>query len=217
MADPEPKVLKEGEVAVPQSLLETIQKQLADAEIAAVERDGKIAGLEAMIEGEKGASTIGEPKLREKKSFEPKFRTVRLRQYPMGGGPEKGFVVGWTSKGSYQEVDRTGVSPQIVDYIDVIFAGHERSKDGKLQAEKIKLLDLLNKGEQVVCKIEGVKRVDNKEPTGEEINVTVFDPQHGLVSTGDTIDGYVVTSDIKVTVRIPGIDQPVEVDATYAN
>ncbi len=201
-------------------MLEQIQEQMGRMETEIEEVKGKNAGLEAMLESGSAASTIGEEKkgLREKKSFEPKFRTARMRKYPIAGDvTNMGFVVGWTSRGAYQEVDRTGVNPQVVDFIEVIYLGHERGEDGKLKAEKIRLLDFLNKGEQIVCKIINVERKEVKQPTGEEINVTVFDPQHGLVSTGDVVDGFVTFSETKYTLQVPGIDKTVEVDGTYVN
>lgn len=208
---------KDEVVSVPKALLEKITQQLADAETAAVERDGKIAGLEQMINDNVAAVPMGEAKIREKKSFEPKFRTVRLRKFPIAGGPEMGIISGWTSKGAYQEVDRSGVSPQMVDYIDVVFLGKERSADGKLQAEKVRLLDLLNRSEQIVCKIIKREETPRKVPTGEEINVSVFDPNHGMTLTGDIVDGYVAFSDIKFTVQVPGFDTPQEIDGEYVN
>lgn len=215
MADKETKPVEGEKVEVSLQLLADMQKQMSDLERKVAEGEAKNAGLEELFA--KGAGTEGEPKLREKKSFEPKFRTVRIREYAIAGGPEKGFVVGWTNKGAYEEVDRTGVSPQIVNFIDVIFHGQEKTKEGKIKAEKIKLLDLLNKGSQVHCKILETKRVDNKVPTGEQINVSVFDPQHGLIETGDVIDSYVVMSDIKYKIQIPGTVEPVWIDAVFVN
>ena len=227
MADPE-KVLKpgdegyvapgEGTVVVKQADLTEIMTKLGALEKANVDKDAQMAGLEAMLEESKGADVAASGKLRERKSFEPKFRTVRLRKYPMAGDFSKqGFVVGWTNRGAYQEVDRSGVTPQNVDMIEVIFLGHEKNPEtGKLQAEKIKLLDLLNKGEQVHCKVLSVERKDRKEPTGEEIDVTVWDPAHGLMATGDKIDGWVGYSDITYTVEIPGVGTAV-IDGLYVN
>jgi hypothetical protein len=190
-----------------------LQEQIADQDRKIADMEARNAGLEEMFA--KGATVSGEPVIREKKNFEPKFRTVRIRKYPVAGG-ELGYVIGWTNKGAYQEVDRSGVAPSIVDYIDILFLGHEK-KDGKLQAEKVKLLDLLNKGVQVHCKILKTDKEINKVPTGEEINVSVFDPQHGLVQSGDVIDGYVTFSEVKYTIQIPGVDEPVIIDSTFCN
>lgn len=202
-------------IEVDESVLIAMQKQMADTERKMADIEAKNAGLEELFA--KGANPEGEGKLREKKSFEPKFRTVRLRKYPVAGGPETDFVVGWTNKGAYQEIDRSGITPQIVDYIDVIFLGQQKTKDGKIKAEKIRLLDLFNKGEQIHCKIIEMKRRDVKVPTGEEIDVTVFDPAHGIVSTGDKIDGYITQSEIQYTVKIPGVDANVEIDGEFVN
>lgn len=203
---------------VPTSMLNDIQDQMRAFELKQAELEAKNAGLEALLESNKDANTIGEPKLREKKTFEPKFRTVRLRKFPMKGDYEnQGYVVGWTQRGAYQKVDRSGVNPVNVDYLQVFFLGHERDKDGKLQAEEIKLLDLLTHGTQVVCKILKVNREDVKVPTGEEIDVTIFDPAHGLVSTGDKVDGYVGRTDISYVLDVPGVTGPVEIDGLYVN
>lgn len=204
-------------VEVPQSLLTKMQEQMADFERRDADREAEIAGIRALAES-KGAESNDIPALREKKTFEPKFRTVRIRKYPMlGDVANLGYVVGWTSRGAYQEVDRAGVTPQLVDYLDIIFLNNERTPEGGLRAEKVRLLDFLNKSEQVHCKVLEMKATPRVEPTGEEIDITVFDPQHGLVSTGEKIDGYVTFSDRKYVVKIPGIEKPVEVDGVYVN
>lgn len=208
---------KDEKVEVPLKLLEEMQKSMAELERKVAESDAKNAGLEEMFS--KGAETEGKDKgLREKKNFEPKFRTVRLRQYPIAGNvDDQGYIIGWTNRGAYQEVDRTGVSPQTVDFIDVVFLGHEKTKDGKIKAEKVKLLDIMNKGTQVHCKILEMKRDEKKVATGEEINVSIFDPAHGLVETGDVIDGYVTFSDIQYKIQVPGVADPVWVDGKFVN
>lgn len=206
---------KEGVVQVPQSVLTKLQEDMAAQEKKMADLEAKNAGLEQLFAD--SARAEGEPKLREKKNFEPKFRTVRLRKFPVAGGPELDYVVGWTNKGAYQEVDRSGISPQIVDYIDIIFLGQQKPKDGKIKAEKVRLLDLMNRGVQVHCKILNTKKESKMVPTGEEINVTVFDPQHGLTQTGDTIDGFVTYSDIEYTVQIPGVAEPVVIDGLFVN
>lgn len=207
---------KDEKVEVPLSLLTKLQEDLAEMERQREEDRAKMTGLEEMFA--KNAEAGGEAKLREKKTFEPKFRTVRLRKYAVAGDiTDQDIVVGWTNRGAYQEVDRSGVSPQIVDFIDVVFLRNQNPKDGKIKAEKIKLLDLMNNGSQVHCKIIKSERNDRKHETGEEIDITVFDPAHGLVSTGEKIDGYVTKSDIVLTVQVPGIETPVVIDAMYAN
>lgn len=208
---------KDAVVEVPQKQLTEMMEAIARAEKAAADAEAKAAGIEEMFAAQKGAEAEGGTKLREKKNFEPKFRTVRLRKYPIAGGPDMGYVVGWTNKGAYQEVDRTGVSPQTVDFIDIIFLGQEKTKDGKIKAEKVRLLDLMNKGIQVHCKVIEQKSTPRVEPTGEEIDVTVFDPQHGLIATGDKIDGYTAFSDTQYTIKIPDISDPVVVDGQFLN
>lgn len=201
---------EEKKIEVPESMLTKIQEQMAENDKRMADLEAKNAGLEEMVA--KNAGTEGSTKLREKKSFEPKFRTVKIRKYPIGGDDTNlGYVIGWTKKGAYEEVDRTGVSPQIVNYIDVIFYGQPK------KAEKIRLLDLLNKGQQVHCKVIDVKRTPRVEATGEEIDVTVFDPTHGLISTGDKIDGVIGYSDYVYTIQIPGIADPVAVNDDFVN
>lgn len=203
----------EDKVEVPLKLLTEMQEQMAAMEKTIEDEKAKTAGLADMLSK---ADTTDAPKLREQKTREPKFHTVRLRKYPKGGGDELQYVGGWTNKGAYQEVDRSGVSPQIVDFIDIFYIGDEKGKDGKLKVEKVKLLDFLNKGQQVHCKIIEEKKEMIKAPTGEEISITVFDPQHGMTSTGDIIDGYVVQSDVKFKVQVPGHGE-VWIDGEFVN
>lgn len=203
-------------VEVPVEVLTQMQEQMAALELKVEEGNARNAGIEEILA--KQASTNDEPKLREKRDFTPKFRTVRMRKYPIAGDETNlGWVIGWTNKGAYQEVDRSGVSPQIVDYIDIIFLDHEKTPEGKIKAEKVRLLDLMNKGQQTHCKILETKREEIPVPTGEEIDVSIFDPAHGLVSTGEKVDGYSVFSDIKYKLQIPGKPEGVWVDALYAN
>ena len=207
---------EEEKVPVPMSQLVKLQEDLASMERAREEDRAKIAGLEEMFA--KGAGTDAEPKLREKKNFEPKFRTVRIRKYPIAGDfNNQGYIVGWTNRGAYQEVDRNGVTAQVVDFIDVIFLGQEKTPEGKIKAEKIRLLDLYNKGTQVFCKIVKVEEKKHDTPTGETIMVNTFDPKHGLVATGEEIDGYVSHSDLKYTIQIPGVDVETVIDSVYVN
>ena len=208
---------KKETVEVPVADFVKLQETLATLEKGNADREAEMAGLRQMMEDGKGAEVSGDGKLREKKSYEPKFRTVRIRKYPMAGKFDNlGYVVGWTNRGAFQEVDKTGITPQFVDMIEVFFLGHEKNEAGKLQAEKIRLLDLLNKGEQVHCKIINVKKDDKRVATGEEINVTTWDPQHGLIATGDIIDGYVGFSDLTYTIEIPGKGQ-IDIDGLYVN
>lgn len=222
MANDDDKEKKEGKedsvVEVPLKLLTQMQEQMADLERKVADGEAKAAGFEELAA--KVAEAQGEKKegLRERKSFEPKFRTLRLRKYPIAGDPENlGYVVGWTNRGAYQVVDKTGVSPVIVDMIDIVFLGSEKTKEGKLKAEQVKLLDLMNKGIFVHCKILETKKESIKTPTNEEIDITMFDPAHGLVTTGEKIDGYFAQDEIKYKIQIPGIAEPVWIDATYAN
>lgn len=214
MAKEEEKKVKM--VEVPENLLIEMQKQMADLEKKQAESDAKNAGIEELLS--KNADAPSETKLRSKKSFEPKFRTVRLRQYPIAGDINNlGYVVGWTSRGAYEVLDKSGSTPQMVNMIDIIFYGQEKTADGKIKAESVKLLDLLNNGKQVHCKILEQKRQEITTPTGEEIDVSIFDPAHGLVSTGEKIDGVVVSSEIKYKLQVPGIAEPVWIDSAFCN
>lgn len=207
---------KKKVIEVDPDVLAKMQEDMANLERKVADQEARNVGIEEILA--KSADAPNEPKLREKKSFEPKFRTVRLRKYPIGGDINNmGYIIGWTNRGAYEVIDRSGATPQVVNMIDVIFYGQEKTIDGKIKAESIKLLDLYNNGKQVHCKILEQIRKEEKEPTGEEIDVTVFDPNHGLVSTGDKIDGWVAHSEIKYKLQVPGIDEPVWIDATFVN
>lgn len=216
MAEKDDKDKKPKTVEVPEDILVKMQESMAEMERKLADSDAKIEGIKELSAA--SAEAPNEPKLREKKSFEPKFRTVRLRKYPIAGDINNmGYIVGWTNRGAYQVVDRSGITPEKVDMIDVIFYGQEKNENGKIKAEAIKLLDLYNNGLQIHCKILEQKREDVKVPTGEEIDVTIFDPAHGLVATGDKIDGWVCASEIKMKLQVPGIQDPVWIDSCFCN
>ncbi len=103
-----------------------------------------------------------------------------------------------------------------IDYIQVIFLGRERNEEGKLQAEEVPLLSLMNASE-VTCKIIERKTNKHKDPTGEELAVSSWDPQHGLVDSGERIDGWVENTDTTFVLQVPGITEPVEIDGKYVN
>lgn len=224
--------LKKGETVVSEKTLTSILEQQAKVEKEMEDLKAKNAGLEEMFSKTQEAGQQGGEKLRERKNFEPSFRTVRIRKYPIAGDIENlGYVIGWTNRGAYQKVDRDGIAPTVVDYIDIIYLGREKSKDGKIQAESVKLLSLLN-AEQVHCKVLDVKDykgrsftatypktglAEEKVPTGEEISVTTWDPKHGLVESGEKIDGYVAFTNLSYVIQIPGVAEPVEIDAKFAN
>lgn len=212
--NPEEEAKKLAEAGITLEMIQGMQKSLTDLEIKNEEMVAKNAGLEDLFSK---ADANGETKgLRTKKSYEPKFHTVRLRQYPIAGNIENmGIVAGWTDRGAYQEVDASGVNRQLVDYIDIFFLDQEKTKDGKRKAEKVRLLDLINNGVQLVCKILDEKKEKKTVETGEEINVSIFDPQHGMISTGDTIDGFYTYSDIQYKVSVNGKD--VWIDSKFCN
>lgn len=192
-------------------LIAQMQKQMFDMEKRLEEESLARAGLEEIVATQQGASENGAP-LRERKTREPKFRTLRLREFPIGGDfNNKGIVIGWTNRGAYQEVDKTGLRPEIVDYIDIFFLDHDA------KPEKVRLLDLLNNGVQKHYKIKSKNETkDVKILTGEEIEVTAFDDAHGTVGTGEMIDGFVGHSDITYTIEIPG-HADIEIDQLYVN
>lgn len=207
-AEPTTVELQPGQTVVDQATLTRILEQQAAMEKQLADEAAKRAGLEEMVAAQQGADTTGEKKLREKKTFEPAFRTVRLRKYPKNGDHTNlGYVVKWSN--ARQTVDRSGVAPRIVDVVDIEFL------DGA--TETVSLLDLLNRGEQIDCKIVDRKENLRKIETGEEIRVSTFDPKHGLVSTGEVIDGLVTKIDVTYTIQIPGLPDPVEIDAQYVN
>lgn len=231
--EPEIVQLKDGEVVVDQSTLQSLLEGQAKTEKALEDMRAKNAGLEELFA--KGASTTGDekgPKLRERKNFEPAFRTVTLKKFPIKGDFEnQGIVIGWTNRGAYQKVNREGVTPVVVDYIDVIFLGHERSTDGVLQAESVPLLSLLGASE-VTCKVLEMKDYEGKPfrlsypptgqgeqkmPTGETLQVSSWDPKHGLTQTGEEIDGWVGYTNLTYIIQIPGVADPVEVDGKFLN
>lgn len=211
MAEPDKK--KDEEMAsVPMSILKDIQERLAAAEIKAESKDGIIEGLKSMLEEK--ADSKGEETLRKRKDFTPKFRSVRLRKYPVNGDASKlDYIVGWTERGAYEEVDRNGLSPQMVNYIEVFFLSQPK------KAEKIRILDMLNKGIQVSCKVVKDNVPESKKivGTGEEISVSVFDPHHGMVSTGEIVDGFTTYHDSEYLVEIPGSDEPVWISGRFLN
>lgn len=224
--------VKKGQVLVDESTLAKVLEGQAEMEKKVADVEAKNAGLEALFEAQNGADTNGENKLRKRKDFTPAFRTVTLKKYPIKGDVEKlGYVIGWTNRGAYQKVDRSGVAPQIVDYIDIVFLGQERDAAGKLEAESVPLLSLINAPE-INCKVLEMKDYEGKPfrlsypptgfgekqmPTGEPIRITTWDPQHGLIETGEEIDGWVGFTDLTLVLQIPGVAEPLEIDQKYVN
>ena len=156
--------------------------------------------------------------MKKKTNFEPKFRTVRLRTYPIAGNYDnQGVVIGWSNRGAYQDVDGSGIPGQKTDYLEVMFLDHEKNKDGKLLFEKVKLLDLFNNGVQKHYKIISKETSVREEATGEQITVSMYDPKHGLVNTGEVVDGYVAYSDVTYTIEIPGRKEPLVIDGMFVN
>jgi hypothetical protein len=207
---------QEEVVSVPSKLLIKMQEDMAMMEQKIADNEAKSAGLEELFS--KSAEAGTEPKLREKRDFTPKFRTVRIRKYAIAGDFENlGYVIGWTNRGAYEQVDNTGITKQIKNFMDIIFLGQEKTADGKIKTEKVEVLDLMNKGIQVHCKIVDEKREDKKVETGEVIDVSTYDPKHGLVDTGEQIDGWVAYSEIKYKIQIPGIVDPIWIDAEFLN
>lgn len=238
--DPKSVVLRDGEVIVSEKTLASVLERTAQLEKDVADGEAKRAGLEAMMLENKDADTTGEKKLRERKKFEPAFRTVGMKKYPIGGDPENlGIVIGWTPRGAYQKVDKSGVSAQIVDFIDILYYGDKGIKDGKPWGESVPLLSLLGAPE-IVCKVLQVKdfegqpmklrysplvdpdlssdrQGEEKIPTGESITIREFDPKHGLIDTGEAIDGWVGFTNLTFVLQLPGVTEPVEVDGKFVN
>ncbi len=218
--------VKPGQTVVDADVLTNILKKQAEQDIELENMKAKNAGMEELWEAEKGVSPTGEKKLRERKSYEPAFRTVKLRKYPIGGDVEKlGYVIGWTNRGAYEKVDRSGISPVVINYLDIVFLDELTMEakrtlvDGKdvVLAEAVPIKDLLNQGIPVNCKIIERRMNTRKVPTGEEINVTMWDPAHGLMQTGEVIDGYVAVTDLEYVIQIPGLIKQLTIDGKYVN
>lgn len=226
-----PVVLKDGEVVVNQQTLTSILEGQASLEKKLADETARREGLEAMF-AEKSTDVMDEKGLRRRKTFDPAFRTVAIKKFQLGEGAEDfRYVIGYTNRGAYQKVDKSGLAPVNVDYIDVILLGDERDENGKLKAVTVPLLTLINSPE-VDCKILETKDYTGKPfrltypatgqgeklmPTGEEIAATTFDPKHGLIQTGEMIDGYVGFTDLTFVIQIPGVSDPLEIDSKYVN
>lgn len=203
---------------VPTKMLVEMQKQMAQNEKDNAELKAKLAGIEVLMEEDK--ETVSEPALKKKKSFEPAFRTAKLRKFPIKGDFEnQGYVIGWTDRGAYEEVAMTAMGPAKTLFIDLVFAGLEKNAEGKAQAEKVNYLKFLNDSTIERFKIIETKREDNEVATGEEIDITVFDPQHGLMSTGEKIDGYTVFTNVKHKISVPEVNngEAFWIDAIYCS
>lgn len=233
-------VLEKGQVVVSEKTLTKVLEDQALLEKRVADAEAKNAGLEELMGEGKDDDEDGKKKLRERRKFEPAFRTVTMKKFPIAGDSENlGIVIGWTNRGAYQKVDKSGISAQMVDYIDILYLGQERNTDGKLQAESVPLLSLLGASE-VVCKILETKDYkgrpfklrysplvdpdlssdregEQKIETGEVIKIKEFDLKHGLMESGEEIDGYVGYTNLTFVLQIPGISEPVEVDSKYVN
>lgn len=226
-------VLKDGEIVVSAKTLETIQEQMATMATDLENEKLKRAGLEELFAAESGKTT--EPGLREKKNMEPAFRTVSLRKYDPtnSGDPDKeDFIVAWTPRGAYRKAVDNGLGgKEFVEYLDVIFLNGEK-KDGKVQAVSVPALEVMNSGRRVMCRVLDIKdykgqsfkptypqthQAERKVATGEEIQITTWDPKHGLVTSGETIDGWVAFSDLTFVIQVPGHSEPLEIDQRFCN
>lgn len=228
-----PVVLKEGEVVVSQAMLAQVLAKQQDTEIEMEKMKLKNAGLEELFaQGKDKDDPTGEKKLRERKNYTPAFRTVTLKKFSVDEDPEHAkIVVGWTNRGSYRKVDRSGVAPEIVNYLDIILLDDEKTEDGKLKAYSVPLLTLLE-AEEVTCKVLEMKDYkgeqfrpsypptgfgEKKVGTGEVIRITSWSPEHGLIETGEEIDGWVGFTDLSLILQIPGRPEPLEIDQKYVN
>lgn len=225
--------LKEGETVVPVKTIEAIQEQMATMAIELENTKLKAAGLEDLFAAESGKTA--EPGLREAKNTEPAFRTVSLRKYDPSnsGDPEKeDFIIAWTPRGAYRKwVDNGSGSKEQVDYLDVIFLNGK--KDGaKVEAVSVPAIDVMTSGRRVLCRVLDIKdykgrsfkptypatgQAERKIATGEEMQITSWDPKHGLVTTGETIDGWIGVSDLTFVIQVPGHAEPLEIDSRFVN
>lgn len=212
------KPAKEETIQVPKKLLEDLQFEIAENKRQRLESDAKMAGMTELLEKDQTPGTRTEGGLRKKTNFEPSYRTVRLRQYPKAGDFDNlGWVIGWSHRGAYRDSDLSGIPGQQTDWIDIMFLDDEKTKEGLPKFEKVRLLDLLNKSVQKHFEIIEKKTKIREVPTNEKINVVMFDPQHGLIGTGEIVDGYVSYSEDTYVLKFPGREKPLSIDGIFVN
>jgi len=87
---------KSKTVEVSEDMLTGLHRRMLELEKQAETQDGIIAGLKEVNESKDDGV-----KLREKKSYEPKFRTARLRKYPVAGNfDDQDYIIGWSDRGA---------------------------------------------------------------------------------------------------------------------
>ena len=156
----------------------------------------------------------GKKDIRELESLEERFKTKKyyLRKIKIvddKGEDHGGIVVGWTDRGAYEVVDKSGVSAIMVNYMDVFLLRKKTPVTVKAMTVK--------DGERIECTEVSRDIKIHKHKTGEEIEVMEWDEKHGHLSTGTMIDGYYATPEGTITVSIPGIAEPYTINQKYLN
>lgn len=203
MADPK----EEKKIEVSESLIVEMQKTLEESKrkIAELEAANLVAAVES-----------GKKDIRELESLEERFKNKEYTVRKISMRDEKGnvkedIVIGWTSKGAYPIWDKSGPNAVQVLMYDVFLLNGSKDKPTTISAET------LFSGERVKC-TEVSKDINiQKHKTGEEIEVTQWDDKHGITATGIIIDGYYAIPEGTITVKIPGVDEPVTMNINHLN
>lgn len=198
--------MADKKIEVDESLLLDMQKQIKDLEARTLAAE-TAALVTAVAEGKKDIREI--ESLTER--FKLKELTLRKLSITGADGKDKGgIVIGWTPRGAYEVVDKSGANAVLVNMMDVFFLG------GSDKPTTIKASDLV-KGERIKCKEISRDMQVVKHKTGEEIEVSEFKTEHGLVATGTIIDGYYAQPEGTYTVSIPEHDKPVTINQMFFN
>lgn len=202
MADPkEPK-----KIEVDESVLTDLMAQLASQK-----RDIDSLNAKALIsdveEGKKGLREVEDAAAKYAKApHEYSLRMVSMADTK--GNETKKLVIGWTAKGCYVKVKDHPNEPETLMY-DVLFYGDEKAVP--ITAKKFK------DGERIKC-VEVSRDIKlEKHATGEEMEVTQFDPKHGMTATGIIIDGFDQRPEGTYTLQVPGFPDPITVNMNHVN
>lgn len=191
-------------VEVPVDLLKEMQEKIAALEA----RDT----VNAVMEGKKD--------IRELESLEAKFKQkkIRLRKVRILNDKNEdkgGIVIGWTARGAYEVVDKSGPNAVNVNMMDVFFLGGPKDKPTTIT------LKTLMSGEEIWCDEVSRDVQIKKHKTGEEIEVMEWDTKTGRgnnqISTGVIIDGYYAIPEGTMALKVPGQEEPVIIDIRFAN
>lgn len=193
-------VVTKAEMATLLARMDSMEKELAST-----------ASLDEVKAIESGTADIREiENIEEKWKKAPKV--MHLRSVAMEDPKTKQVVnkvvVGWTKRGCYVKVKDHPNEPETLMY-DVYFYGDKEpvaiTAKKFLDSPRIKCMEI---GRDITVK---------KYKTGEELEVTEFDPKHGLKSTGTIIDGYYATPEGTYALKVPGINEPVVVNINHVN